>query len=101
MSTNFYLRTPDGQEIHLGKRAIGWPFMFRGYPDRGITNYEAWRAQLDLGEIRTEAGAPVTSGEMVQIVMNARAHARVAPHQPFKDDVDDAQGNRFTLVEFC
>jgi hypothetical protein len=100
VSTNFYLRKPDGQEIHLGKTALGWPFMFRGYPERGITNYKAWRAQLDLGEIRTEAGAPVTSGEMVQIVTNARAHARVEEHRPFGYDVDDAQGNRFTLVEF-
>ena len=46
MSTNYFLRpadTPEGDEgIHLGKFAQGNAFMFRGYPERNITNYGSW-----------------------------------------------------------
>lgn len=101
MSTNYYVHTADGQEIHLGKRAAGWPFMFRGYPERGVMDYASWRAQFELGEIRDEYGRVLTPDEMEAVVFDLRNNWRARPHQPFKDDVDDADGNRFTCVEFC
>lgn len=101
MSTNYYVHTPDGQEIHLGKFANGWPFMFRGHPDRGVVDYDSWRAQFSLGEIQTESGAPVTLAEMEETVESARKWWRSAGYRPRSDQHDDGRGNRFTDTEFC
>lgn len=101
MSTNFYVYTPDGEEIHLGKRSGGWTFLFRGYPEKGIDNYEAWRNLLDLGEIRDECGAPLTAEEMEAVVAGLRSNARTEPQRLYSGQVRDLAGNRFSLHEFC
>lgn len=101
MSTNYYVHTPDGREIHLGKYANGWTFMFRGDPERGVVDYDTWRAQFGLGEIRTEAGAPVTAAEMEEAVADARRWWGARGRYPRTDQHDDSHGNRFTNVEFC
>lgn len=106
MSTNYYVRTaatpPNGEGIHLGKSAQGHTFMFRGYPEQGITTYEAWRTLASSGEIVTESGAPVSFGDLIQrIAEDHSAWARFrAPRPRAVDQVDDG-GHRFTLVEFC
>lgn len=43
MSTNFYARTAGlNEELHIGQRAGGTEFLFRGYRDRGLTSSDAW-----------------------------------------------------------
>lgn len=54
MSTNYYARTADtiGEGVHIGKRSGGWDFLFRAYPDDGITDCEAWHAYLSRPSVR-------------------------------------------------
>jgi hypothetical protein len=103
MSTNFYLHTPEGQEIHIGKRSIGWPFHFRGYPERGVLDYSSWIELLSQGEIRDEYGQVLTADELTDEVDRLRREARHGQYERRPDSTqrDDESGNRFTLVEFC
>lgn len=101
MSTNYYVHTPDGEEIHLGKFAQGSAFMFRGYPGRGVVDLASWRAQLDLGEVRTEYGSPIRPEELEDLIDDARRQwGRFRRVRPYPDQHDDSNGNRFTNVEF-
>jgi hypothetical protein len=45
MGTNFYLKSPDAEPLHIGKSSAGWCFSLRVYPEYGINNLEDW---LDL-----------------------------------------------------
>lgn len=109
MSTNYYVHTPqtvlDGEGIHLGKWANG-EFHFRAYPaDKprpaevtwDVVDYESWSRLLDLGEIVTEAGRPVTAAEMVGEVQREPRHWREPLH---RDQFEDGHGNRFSPHEF-
>lgn len=104
MSTNYYLRTPDtpdGDEgIHLGQYAAG-TFTFRAHPDRGVVDYDSWRAQMAAGVVYTEYGRPVTVIEMVD---TAREQARRAPWVRCSTSFDggfyDMEGRRWLTVDF-
>jgi hypothetical protein len=101
VSSNYYVHTGDGREIHLGKYVTGEPFHFRGYPDE-VENYSAWLGLLELGEIRAEHGMVLTATEMDDLVLSARRRWGLPRrHRPYRDQVDDETGNRFTLVDFC
>jgi hypothetical protein len=110
MSTNYYVRTaqtpPDAEGIHLGKWANG-EFHFRAYPAGkprpaeitwDVTDYGSWSRLLDLGDVTTEAGRPVTSAEMVSEVQREPRHWRPAIS---RDQFTDERGNRFSPYEFC
>lgn len=101
MSTNYYVHTQDGEEIHLGQYAAGG-FTFRAYPERGVTDYASWRAQLDLGEIRTESGSHVTRTDMVTTAAQMRRVPSWAERgrQIANGFVDD-DGRRWLTIEFC
>lgn len=107
MSTNYYLRTDDdvsgGEEgVHLGKFVQGEPFHFRAYPDRGVSDYQAWRDLAASGQIYTEYGTPVTVEYLEDVVDDARRQwGRYRRTMPYRDQFDDVNGNRFTTVEFC
>jgi hypothetical protein len=108
VSTNYYVRTPQtppgGEGIHLGKWANG-EFHFRAYPDEAsrpaeitwdVMDTESWKRLLDLGEIVTEAGRPVTAAEMVLEVQREPRSWREPIHAgQFVD-----KGNRFSPYEF-
>jgi hypothetical protein len=101
MSTNYYVEI-DGEEIHLGKYAVGHPFMFRGHPDRSVADYEAWRAMAATGQIRTEAGTEITLGDLVETAAEATAvWGRRQRFTPYPNQHDDGRGHRFTNAEFC
>jgi hypothetical protein len=107
MSTNYYLRTPDtpdGDEgIHLGQSTADG-FTFRAHPDRGVTDYVGWLAQLGGGEIFTEYAAPIARDEMVEIASRPGRKAswerRGQPHSGGRGFYDD-EGRRWLAVEFC
>lgn len=66
MSSNYYVNTTDGREIHLGKWATAG-FTFRAATDCEEPNaYAAWLAQLDLGVIVSESGYDLTRDEMIE-----------------------------------
>lgn len=102
MSTNFYtLNTPNSEEgIHLGKYAQGSPFMFRGYPEQGVVDYASWTRLAQSGQIVDECGRELTFEELEDIVRHTRQWGM--PHRsPYPYQVDDENGNRFTIVNFC
>lgn len=45
MGTNYYIKLPCTETLHIGKSSAGWCFALHVYPERGITNLEDW---LDL-----------------------------------------------------
>jgi hypothetical protein len=108
MSTNYYLRTPDtppdNEGIHLGQFAAGG-FTFRAYPDRNVTTYDAWLAQLDTGTIYAESGYTVTREEMVEIASaagsKAKAWAQCGSTFAGGAGFYDEDGRRWLAVEFC
>jgi hypothetical protein len=105
MSTNYYLKTadtPDGDEgIHLGQFAAG-SFTFRAHPDRGVTTYEAWLAQLDTGTIYAESGYQVSRDDMTVIASAKRRFISWAERgSSFRDGFYDMEGRRWLTVEFC
>jgi hypothetical protein len=105
MSTNYYVRTPEtapGDEgVHLGQLAAG-TFTFRAHPERGVTYYEAWLAQLDKGVIYTESGYEVSREEMVKTAAAMRrVPSWVERGSAFRGGFYDGMGRRWLTVEFC
>ncbi len=100
MSTNYTLKTPDGEDIHLGKAAQGHRFMFRGHPERGIVDYPTWRAQLTTGTVVDETGTELTPTELEKIIDSHRTGHQAHNPRPAAQH-DDDHGNRFTNIEFC
>ena len=45
MSTNYYLRNPDGATLHVGLSAGGL-FHWAAHPDAGITSTKHWRERM-------------------------------------------------------
>ncbi|MEU0078475.1 hypothetical protein ABZY58_11315 [Micromonospora tulbaghiae] len=107
MSTNYYVRTADtpvdSEGIHLGQHAAGG-FTFRAHPDRSVTDYQSWLAQLDSGQIVTDSGRAVTRDEMIQVASEqsripswaerGTAHSGGAGFY-------DMDGRRWLSVDFC
>ncbi|MET8278333.1 hypothetical protein [Micromonospora sp. NPDC005174] len=107
MSTNYYLRTADtaadSEGVHLGQYAAGG-FTFRAHPDRGVTDYSTWRAQLDSGEIVSESGGTITRGEMILIAAEqSRIPSWVERGTTHSGGAGfyDMDGRRWLTVEFC
>lgn len=54
MGTNYYITADKpcekcgrgGEELHIGKSSAGWKFLFAPYPERGLTNWRAWKQFL-------------------------------------------------------
>lgn len=106
MSTNYYVHTPDGQEIHLGQYAAGG-FLFRADPERGVVDYATWRAQFDLGVIRAESGYDVTPAEMEATAATyrdradyRRSHYRQHSSPRRSYELWDDVGRRYLTTEF-
>ena len=101
MSTNYYVHIDD-EEVHLGKYGNGSVFMFRGHPDRGVVDYESWRALAASGRIVAEHGVEMTVEEMDELIADART--RFGPRQSsrlYPGQHRDVHGNRFSNYEFC
>lgn len=67
MSTNFYLpqTCPNPcahcsvEDLHIGKRSVGWQFGFRAYPD--IRSRKDWEARVaEVGTVTDEYGQEYT-----------------------------------------
>lgn len=100
MSTNYEVIV-DGVAVHLGKSSGGWPFAFRGYPERGVVDYESWRALAASGPIMAEYGVEVPLAELEEIVARHRSYQAQHFGRPREGQRDDARGNRFSNYEFC
>lgn len=68
MGTNYYVPAKPpcaacghgSADLHIGKSAGGWRFMFHAYPEHGLTTWAAWQAYLADKEIKNEYGTPVS-----------------------------------------
>lgn len=118
MGTNYYVKAPPscngacsrhchGTAIHLGRWTNG-EFHFRGYPDADkrpeqvtwdVVDYDSWKRLLELGEIETEYGQPITAAEMTAKVQPTKPRSRREPIH--RDQFTDNLGNRFSPYEFC
>lgn len=67
MSTNFYLpqtcpnpcKHCSVEDLHVGKRSVGWEFGFRAYPD--IRSRKDWEARVaEVGTVTDEYGQEYT-----------------------------------------
>lgn len=71
MSTNYYAHGPfpggdtDGG-LHIGQTAAGWRFLYRGWPEHGLTTYQAWANLLRQPgvTIKAESGYTLTFDQM-------------------------------------
>jgi hypothetical protein len=98
MSTNFRIRTLDGDERHLGQRAAGWQFQFRAYPELGITDTQTWLRQLDSAfSISDEYGRYYDADDFLEAV---EACQDGRPRDLWHDNWRDAHGNAFSREEF-
>jgi hypothetical protein len=100
VSTSFYPRDAARQETrHLGQQNTGSQFLFRAYPDRGITGTSSWLRQLEGAQrIRDEYGRPYTAAEMIAIVAECQAGK---PRPLHGTDWRDTDGSAFCEAEFC
>lgn len=99
MSTNFYIGDAVRlEQRHLGQRAGGWQFMFRAYPDIGITDTPSWLRQLgDAAWIRDEYGRRYDIDGFLEAV---EACADGKKRGLYGRDWYDALGNCFCEGEF-
>lgn len=70
MGTNFYINTRNHEELHIGKRSLGWYFILQIYPDKNINELIDWIDEFRHGEIFDEYGRSITSDDMFEIILN-------------------------------
>lgn len=72
MSTNYYIKRPDGGEgLHLGKLSNG-RFTMRAHSDLGIRTVEDWIPLLVGKEIIAEHGLVESFGEWLKMVIRSK-----------------------------
>lgn len=90
MSTNYYIKRPDGGEgLHLGKLS-GGRFTMRAHSDLGIRTVEDWIPLLVGKEIIAEHGLIESFGEWLKMVIRSKPAEEVwenhYANSPFYDD---------------
>lgn len=67
MSTNYYLPQASGTALHIGKRSMGWTFMFRAQPQ--ARSRAAWeRLVAEVGTVTTEDGMTLAPDKFWAVV---------------------------------
>jgi len=117
MGTNYYAKIPNipanAEGLHIGKKSMGWDFLFHAIPELGLTSVAAWTTFLN-GEgivIVNEYGVEWFASEFLPMALtrpgdpgsgNMRAHAK---EDYFADRMyhvdDDARGVPFLNANFC
>lgn len=92
MGTNFYLKSPDAEPLHIGKSSAGWCFSLHVYPEHGINNLEDW---LDLlcdpyAVIEDEYERWISPSKMLaQITLRSCAYAYT--HYPYIHEINHSE----------
>lgn len=107
MGTNYYIDRdppccptcgkPTSQVHHIGKSSAGWAFLFRGYPDEGLTSAKAWFEFLKGKQIVDEYGIP-HSLERFQQMVDGKRGDRIAYNDSQKKM--DPDGHPVAFYEF-
>lgn len=93
MSTNYYWQENEcptcnrSTQIHIGKTAGGWRFLFRGYDktqDQEIHSWQDWKRFLrrfkDKGKIINEYGRTKSLEEFIDLVNRFNANDAALDH---------------------
>jgi hypothetical protein len=75
MSTNYYVIENHceccnryEEAYHIGKSSYGWAFTFRGYRQKDLTSWQAWKEFLKDKKIKDEFGEDVNYAWFVEYV---------------------------------
>jgi hypothetical protein len=103
---------------HIGKSSYGWAFSFRGYRDKELTSWQAWKEFLKDKRIKDEYGEDVTYAWFVEYIEGYKSpnyirddgHKNLAHNEQGRIDRfpwfnpeydwDDPQGYSFGTREF-
>lgn len=116
MGTNYYAKIPNipanAEGLHIGKKSMGWDFLFHAIPELGLTSAAAWTTFLN-GEgvvIVNEYGVEWFASELLSMATrrpedaggSIRAHANedYFIERQYSTD-DDARGVPFLDANFC
>lgn len=83
MSVNYYVAEnfceccQRHDQLHIGKASYGWSFSFRGYPDRELKSWQAWKQYLRTRVIVNEYGERVPYEWFVDHVEGVKSPAYV------------------------
>jgi hypothetical protein len=103
MGTNYYVphKPPcptcglGSEDLHIGKSSMGWRFMFREYPEHGLTTWPAWKAFLVGRMIIDEYGQAHTLDALISLI-ESKQDGQTSSHNRIDDD-----GFSFSRGEFC
>ena len=64
---NYYVKTEQHENLHIGKSAIGWQFIFRSYPEFNLTSFKEWCNLLKQkdADIVNEYGEKITFNKLL------------------------------------
>lgn len=78
MSTNYYVIDTGAQVnghpviLHIGKRSVGWRFLFRAYPRYGLTSFKAWQVYLTDKHLEIEGNTyPLDKQKFFEMVRDS------------------------------
>lgn len=105
MGTNFYIKEPTGDKIHIGKSSGGWRFIFRGY--EGLKTWSDWKKKLEGSEdIFDEYGDQVSYDSFVKMVeesTSGKSHYQYLMENwrcCLSTEWEDNEGFSFTSLDF-
>ena len=98
MGTNYYTKTEDGEELHIGKSSCGWTFSFHATDT--IKSYRQWLRYLKYNQIYDECGEDIALKDFQRLIESKRnnkySHARACDDGSFTDE----DGNSMTPDDF-
>ena len=84
--------------LHIGKKSVGWRFVFKSHPDKGIVSYRDWIRYLHDAKISYETNEEIEHEKFFNIVEKSLSEPRVASHDSVAHFSCDFP---FMEVEFC
>ncbi|MCK5281841.1 MAG: hypothetical protein KAK00_00365 [Nanoarchaeota archaeon] len=92
MGTNYYTKTDEGEELHIGKSSFGWTFSFHATDE--IRSYEHWLKYLKDRKIYDEYGKDISLKDFNKLVeakkSNKLNHALECMDGSFRDENDNS-----------
>lgn len=124
MGTNYYVQTEPCanacehcsmvMRVHLGKSSAGWKFLHRAYTGDeyetpevitwAVRDRASWLKLLDLGDLFDEYGRDVSRDELLQLIENKQATAKMSHSDPrhmgphWRPSADDFENDGY---DFC
>jgi len=112
VSTNYYAFGPiEGNEkdgsLHIGKKSVGWRFLFRAHPEKNLMLVPNWIVYLSRPDVLIEAeyGVDIPLLEMLQTMLMTvdDLDRPLQDHSEYLDNLNRYQtdGFDFCQTDFC